>query len=401
MQVGVFHIPNTLNLGSMMMAENFMYYAWSLSGGRLSFVVPTPKKEETERRLGMALNRKVPVICVQDTPQKGTWRKILKGTLSLKEVKDLLPPVLLNCDVFVVLGGDSFTESYDSVRPLVGLYKFFLFKAKLQKKIFLLGHTIGPFSRWRHPAAIHLLQKLDFITCRDSISYGYLRRNGLNNVALCADLAFLSLARENTNLKVEKTSCIIVPSRLLHRYIPYMSYNEYVDFWCTLLEMLTKNFGCKSVLLPHAMNSPLDDDRLAVKDIAIAMKKGGKFSNQLEVVDDLLFPYETRQTYFAEAMLTVTARMHAAISTLVRGGVPINIAYSEKSLGVIGQHFSLEDLVVDVRKFSSRRELEKKVCSVFQLLAKNYEAVARGIEAKIPFVQELSLQNIKLFLDKL
>ncbi len=80
----------------MMMAENFMWYAWSLSGGNLSFVVPTPKPEETGLRLNRALHGKMPVNCVLDVSQRGTWRKILKGTFSVKEIMGLLPPELLD-----------------------------------------------------------------------------------------------------------------------------------------------------------------------------------------------------------------------------------------------------------------------------------------------------------------
>ncbi len=400
MRIGVFHVPNTLNLGSMMMAENFMWYAWSLSGGNLSFVVPTPKPEETGLRLSAALCGKVPINCILDMPQKGVWRRILKGAFSTREVRDLLPSELLDCDAFVVLGGDDFTESYSPLGALLELYKFFLFKTKLKKRVFLLGQTVGPFSQWRHFAAIRFLREFDLITCRDPLSYNYLRSSGLRNVALCADFAFLPLAKEEEDQQ-DKTMCVIVPSRLLYGYMPYVTYDEYVDFWCFLLERAGSEVGCKLVLLPHAMNWTLDDDRLMVRDIVIALAKRRKLSGDFEAVESLLLPWETRQLYFSRARLTITARMHAAISALSKGGLPINIAYSEKSHGVVGEHFSLKDLVIDVRRFSSHQELGNAVCSTISFLSANYETLLQRVGEKMPTVRELARQNIVLFLDRL
>lgn len=378
-----------------------MWYAYTLSGGALSFVIPTPKPEETEKRFHAALDGKVPITCVPDVPRRGTWRRILKGTLSLKEIECLLPPELLDCDAFVVLGGDDFTESYNPVGALIELYKFVLFRTRLKKKIFLLGQTIGPFFRWRHCVAIHFLQKFDLITCRDPLSYNYLRTSGLRNIVLCADLAFLPLARETEESQREKKSCVIVPSRLLYRYAPYMTYSEYVDFWCSLLEEISWLFKGEMILLPHAMNWALDDDRLMVRDIVIAsMRRKGSFPI-FEAFKDLLLPFETRQLVFSKAKFTVTARMHAAISTLSKGGLPVNIAYSEKSHGVINQHFSLENAVVDVRKFSSRRELQDSINSVIRFLIENYEVLVQKVAARMPEVRELAKQNIVLFLDRL
>lgn len=248
--------------------------------------------------------------------------------------------------------------------------------------------------------AVHLLRKLDLITCRDPLSYSYLRNSGLRNVALCADLAFLPLAKEGESQQ-ERTTCVIVPSRLLHKYMPYVTYDEYVDFWCSLLERVKSKLNCRMVLLPHAMNWALDDDRLIVRDIVIASTKRGRLFDTLEVVENLPLPWETRQFYFSRARLTVTARMHAAISTLSKGSLPINIAYSEKSHGVIGEHFPLKKLVVDVRKFSSRQELDNAVYSAIDFLSENYETLFQRVAERVPAVQELARQNIVLFLDRL
>jgi len=397
LKIGVFHIPNTLNVGSMMMAENFMWYVWSSLGGQVAFVVPTPYREKTEERLRNALPEDMRITCVQERAQEA-WRKVAQGTFWGNRLCELLPPELLECDVFVVLGGDDFTESYSPLWALMELYKFYLFKTRLKKRVFFLGQTVGPFSGWRHPLAIRLLKKLDLITCRDPLSYEYLKKNGLSNVVLCADLAFLPLAKEdNRKTSLEKSAYVVVPSRLLHRYMPYISYPEYVDFWCDLILSLAETEDREIFLLPHAMNSPLDDDRLMVQDIAIALKKKGMHPRNLKIISEILLPYEMRNTIFCRSLLTITARMHAAISTLVRGGVPLNIAYSEKSLGVIGKHFSVEKLVVDVRRFSRREELLRNVLASVGFALENYERLREAIFARLPIIQKLAMQNIASF----
>ncbi len=384
----------------MMMAENFMWYVWSSLGGQVAFVVPTPYREKTEERLRNALPGDMRIICVQERAQ-GTWRKIAQGTFWGNRLYELLPPELLECDVFVVLGGDDFTESYSPLEALMELYKFFLFKTRLKKRVFFLGQTVGPFSGWRHPLAIRLLKKLDLITCRDPLSYEYLKRSRLSNVALCADLAFLPLAKENNQIGLERNIYVVVPSRLLHRYMPYISYPEYVDLWCDLILSLAETENREVFLLPHAMNSPLYDDRLMVQDIAIALKKRGTVLRNLRIISEILLPYEMRNTIFCKSLLTITARMHAAISTLVRGGVPLNIAYSEKSLGVIGKHFSVEKLVVDVRRFSRKEELLRNVLSSVSFALENYEELRETIASNFPAIQELAIRNVSCFLEQL
>ena len=383
----------------MMMAENFMWYVWSSLGGQVAFVVPTPYREETEERFRNALPGNMLITCVQERAQ-GAWRRIVQGTFWRERLCELLPPELLGCDIFVVLGGDDFTESYSPLGALMELYKFYLFKTRLKKRVFFLGQTVGPFSSWRHPLAIRLLKKLDLITCRDPLSYEYLKKNGLSNVVLCADLAFLPLAKENNQrIGLERNAYTVVPSRLLHRYMPYMSYPEYVDFWCDLILYLAEIGDREIFLLPHAMNSPLDDDRLMVQDIAIALEKKGVHLQNLKIISEILLPYEMRNAVFCRSLLTITARMHAAISTLAQGGVPINIAYSEKSLGVIGKHFSVEKLVVDVRRFSCREELLRNVWSSVGFALENHERLREAIFARLPIIQKLAMQNVSSFVE--
>ena len=59
MKLLVFNIPNTLNYGSMMMAENLFYYlSYFYQARSMEFIVITPKPEETSLRLKQALGER-------------------------------------------------------------------------------------------------------------------------------------------------------------------------------------------------------------------------------------------------------------------------------------------------------------------------------------------------------
>lgn len=197
---------------------------------------------------------------------------------------------------------------------------------------------------------------------------------------------------------MEKEDLVVfVPSRLLHRYIPRVSYEEYVRFWADLA-LYVRDQGFKAMFLPHAANNEWDDDRLIIRDIQIELQRRAKDLQEIYFIYDIPLPHEARYLYIGKSMIVITARMHAAISAITTGSVPINLAYGEKSYGVLGKDLQLTNLVVDVRKVRSAKELKESVVKSLKYVLANYEDILREIMNKHQNREREALKNIYLFI---
>jgi hypothetical protein len=110
MKLLVLHIPNTLNYGSMMMAENlFFYLSRELAQQDLELVIATPRPEESGARLRKALQPVIDHLKINTVePQKIYRGSKLEKALALLlgvGVHRVLSPLALSVDGVVVLGG--------------------------------------------------------------------------------------------------------------------------------------------------------------------------------------------------------------------------------------------------------------------------------------------------------
>jgi colanic acid/amylovoran biosynthesis protein len=403
MKIGVLY-ASTINLGSFITAVNFMHYAQKALKDTINYIVTVSDLDgsDTCRRFREELGDET-IMFEVISPIPFYAHKMLNCLLAQFDKKCIIkifPEKFLDADAIVALGGDIFTESYGGIDAVVELLSLHTFRRRFGKKVVLLSQTIGPFTSWREQFMLALLRGIDLITCRDSLSYSYLRRYGLCNVSLGSDLAFLPLPKENrSNLELERNCVVLAPSYLLCNYMRYASYEDYVDFWASLATDIIK-MGYEVIIVPHACNHPYDDDRLIVRDIEIEIKK--KFSKEIyknvRIVHDLMLPHRIRNDVFSKAKVTITGRMHATISSIVMGAVPINLAYSEKSYGVISQDLGTEELVIDVRTLHSMEQLKKLTMNILVKILKSYDIYHRQIFKKRYTMQYRALKNISLFL---
>ena len=195
MKLLVYNIPNTLNYGSMMMAENLFYYlTQEPSGEKLELIIITPKPEETTTRLKKALQKIDKKISIDTISSYNIFRGSgIKKLFSLATgfgVKNVLSSEIADVDGVVVLGGDDFSEDYGYLGAIQQLIFFNRFN-QAGKYVILCGQTIGPFYSWRKPIFKYLFKNMTQIISRDPITFKYLTDEfELKNVSLGADLAF-------------------------------------------------------------------------------------------------------------------------------------------------------------------------------------------------------------------
>jgi len=342
------HISNTLNYGSAMMAINLMYYMNKKSKEPIEFYCDVENDFHLDRiRKETDMNNIYRFNFVSSK-----WKS--KNKIS-KAIKLFFGNILVinrittDFDQLIVLGGDDFSEYYN-VKFYVTLYKIFLIKQlhSIAKKIpvILYGQTIGPYTSWRKAIVKQLFKRLIVIT-RDTINYTYLTENYIfKDYSDSRDLAFLNLPKqrkrhyilEEYNLKPEKYICIVV-SGLQYQYCE--SEETYIKNWEMIIQEILKKYPNKYIVLLSHVFCKNSSDSSMIEKINIT-------NNNIKITD-ILLPSEAR-TILGNAYLTITGRMHAALSTFQMGKPAISLSYSVKYKGVISDGLDLSDLVIEKDK---------------------------------------------------
>lgn len=402
MKLLVYNIPNTLNYGSMMMAENLFYYlTQEPSGEKLELIIITPKPEETTTRLKKALQKIDKKISIDTISSYNIFRGSgIKKLFSLATgfgVKNVLSSEIADVDGVVVLGGDDFSEDYGYLGAIQQLIFFNRFN-QAGKYVILCGQTIGPFYSWRKPIFKYLFKNMTQIISRDPITFKYLTDEfELKNVSLGADLAFLPLARENDdehNIFIDKSYFTVVPSGLIWRYAKERDRFKYITFLAEACLYLYDKFPDSILLiLPHVVRPDVNDDSLAGRDLYIMLKRLGVKDSQMLFIQDQLLPYQARRL-LKDSQFVFTGRMHAAISSFACGVPALSLSYSRKYWGIIGEYLGLKDLIIDIREIGwvKAKELSEQR---IDYIINNSEVIKAQIDIKVPEMREKALASIR------
>ena len=409
MKLLVFNIPNTLNYGSMMMAENLFYYlSYFYQARSMEFIVITPKPEETSLSLKQALgerniNIKINTIHPLKIFQGNKVGRIISQVAGIGFKKRLVSE-LLEINGVVVLGGDDYTEDYGYIGPIGNLLKFRGFVSS-GKKVVMCGQTIGPFFSWRKNIMKHLLKNVTKIIARDPLTYNYLTEEfKLKNVLLGSDLAFLPLSGEKDKHSHSRVNpeyyglkekyFTIVPSELIWKYAKDPSREVYIDMLTNIaLYLFEKYQDYQLLILPHVLAPDSSDDRLAGRDLYINLKRKGIESERMIFLKEQLLPFQARKL-LAQSKVVFTGRMHAAISSFACGVPALSLSYSRKYWGIIGEHFGLKELIVDIR--DKRWETIEETCKKqIESVFKNEEHLRKIIILKTAEMQQMAMKSIR------
>lgn len=404
MKILVFNIPNTLNYGSMMMAETLFYHlSKSAPGQNLEFIVVTPEPEETVSRLSRALGdscRRIKIIPILPLDViRG--RKIPRIISQITGIgfKTRLAPIIQDIDGLIILGGDDYTEDYGYFLPVARMLKIYGF-SKAGTKVIMCGQTIGPFKSWRKNVMRNLLRSITRIYVREPITYRYLREEfQLQNVTLSADLAFLNLAGEckmasNCTDVTDKQYFTVVPSEMIWNYGLEMDRDSYLNMLTSVaLKLLAVLPDSRLIILPHVVNPDINDDTLAGRDLYIKLKRKGVNSSRLIFIRHQLLPCHARKI-LSGSQLVLTGRMHAALSSFSCGVPAVSLSYSRKYWGIIGEYFAMSELLIDVRKKPwdvIGKIIEQKIEHVLS----NRKIYSETIQKKAVEMRNIALESVE------
>jgi colanic acid/amylovoran biosynthesis protein len=356
----------------------------------LTFWVDANTEEDVER-----LKRSLTVPFVERTQVearlfRGVSTKVGKGLSFVAKLPLYAQKVGRDFDAVLFVGGDDLSEGYSKAYALLTLSKIFLIARR--RPVFIVGQTIGPFSGLRRRLGHCLLERVTIFS-RDPHTHEYLTKQlGLLTVRRSSDLAFADLPLQATVRMADLRQRLELPDGSYFTLVPsgYVSmYTSdraaYIRSWIGIVRRMLDLGGPETslVLLPHVLKRSVDD-RVVIRQIVQSLSR--EENQRVTPVYREVLPREARAVLGAGA-LTVTGRMHAAVSTFQMGKPAISVSYSPKYAGVIGAGLGLPEFIVDGRTGSPdvwrSGRLINEVVSKVQLLVHDYDALCQRVVSAV------------------
>ena len=398
-KVAILHASTTKNYGTMMLVVNFIKYFNNISDEDVIFYVDHNVEgvKRFKESAGLSNIQSLTELGYQNIPHFSSNNMLIKlyqyflffvnyGKLFKK----------YNIENVVILGGDDFSEYYSIkglIRKLLQLYKL----KKNEINVFLYGQTIGPFNSWRKLIAKVILKDL-YISTRDLKSYNYLKKEfNDNNISMTQDLAFLDLPlqknRNNKWLKkfnLDKQKYIVlIPSGIWDQYCD--NKNIYIQNWIKLISRIMEKYNYNIILLAHVLKENSSDKKIINKIYKKYLK-----DKRVKKIVDKIFPYEAREI-LGNSILSITGRMHGAISTFQKGRPSISLSYSVKYEGVIGDGLKRKDLIIESsnNNFWNDFIIPVKIINKMEYILGNYNEITKEIKKYVNKNQINVLNSLK------
>ncbi len=394
MKIKIFYVhPN--NYGNLMMVSSFIKNYLEVFDEEPEFYVDVLDEEELERvKKSLDADVKIYREDLFDRKRRGIIGKLQKLFYIPKEISYNRKMY----DICVVLGGDCISQYYSTQIFVSDMFKFYQISKK--KPFYFLGQTMGPFKGY----AVSLVKKClskSKIYVRDHDCYDYLKREfAFEQLYEARDLAFLDIPFQNDE---EVTKAVLKKYVGQQPYITivasgadrqYTSNEEdYINEYIKIITQLLDKTENDILLLAHVIHVSDSNDRRIIQKIVPKLDAG--YKDRIHVVDYLIMPHEAR-ILLGNGIFTITGRMHAAVSSINMGVVPICLSYSVKFKGVIGDDFGLNDYILQCRgnDMWASGEVSDKVIAMAEKVMENRSALEKRVSEKLAVTQTKSLEQI-------
>lgn len=390
MRVYIKHINNTYNYGSCMMAITLIDKL-NREFSNIDFYVDTMNNDNLLRlRQETGINN---IYRDYIDGDKNIFKRIIN---KIKRIK--LNNILKSSDVTIIIGGDDISEYYGVDALINELNK--LREESINKKVILLGQTIGPFTEDRGKLACECLCNTKIYT-RDDNCYKYLEELNFKNIKRGRDLAFLQLPMQMKAKYIlkkydlqENEYVTIVPSGLSKSYTE--NFDDYIEEQLNIISNLIRNNrlnGKKLVLLPHVLIPKNVDDRLIIREIK--NRVSDSYKERVIFIDDEMLPSEAREI-LGNGLFTITGRMHAAVSTFFMRKPAISLSYSVKYSGVIGTGLDLNELVIECanEELWNKKEISIQVSNKTEYILDNYDELINKINRNVNEITKITNEQL-------
>ncbi|MDP4203499.1 MAG: polysaccharide pyruvyl transferase family protein [Bacteroidota bacterium] len=389
------HVSNTLNYGSAMMAINLIYYLRK----RMPEVEIWCECDQYHLDRLKKASGYQDLNAYQSKPVKRS-NMIMKIYRFLSGNREDILHISYQFDLMIVLGGDDLSEVYQSNAMSNALYYYHINRRKC--KVILLNQNIGPYTGIYKLINGLLLHKL-IISTRDQRNYEYLTRKlRLKKVQATRDLAFLPLPNQEETIKemhenfIHDRYIVVVPSGVFVHY--GLNQMQAVKVWASITNLLLSKYKSHIiVLLGHVLAPPTSNDRQIIDPLSAMFKNDPR----VITVTNVLQPIEAR-AIIANSELVFTGRMHAAVSALATGTIPLAFAYSEKYFGVVARGFDIPELVIDCRNgVMNQAGFINTVQEHIQFINRTKTDLESKIRYELTKTRELANKNIDIVIQHL
>ncbi len=320
------------------------------------------------------------------------WGRSLQKRKYLVDISEIKP-----YDTIIVLGGDDLSEYYtDKIyRDLLKYWRW-----SISKQVVLLGQSMGPFKNRKNRFVVKYFYRKIPVFTRDEWTPRYLKEEfGLQkNVFQSADLAFMDLPLQHD--KQIETEILNRYQLEPNRYFSFVLSGlvgkyytkdkaEYFRNYRQIIENILqdKRFQAyKIVLLAHTFPPHADESKLIEEFMEFLPTN--LHEKLVPVTDKIL---QTRARFIlGNGKLTVTGRMHAAVSTFQMGKPAISLSYSAKYQGVIERNLNRSDLILDANQENLWKsgEMVTRVLDKIDYVLENYEPLQKEIQQKVRLQKE-------------
>jgi polysaccharide pyruvyl transferase WcaK-like protein len=389
MNILILDSGNAFNYGSMMMAENFIYYSEKITKEKNNYYIETNDLKNVERIKQATGIENIFMVGVKDLFEIKRLRyAILFNSLKIKDIKSEL---LKKMDKIFFLGGDDFTQVYGKKQLIQCLLLVNLIKDK-NNYVALVGQSIGPFDKWIEMLAIKIFKRMDLISLRDPESFNYLKLKGLSNIESVTDLALLPLAKEPICGK-EAKYVLFCPSEIIYKYAKRVDRNKFVELNKKMCEfILDKIQLIELILLPHVTDDRTGGDIKMLKEIYDSIDD--KFKNRIIKIESNMLPYEVRKI-IKKSLFVVAERMHPAISALECEVPSVIFSYGRKYKGIFEELYGLKETVFEIRKFNDYEIMWNELKKIIDYVIRNNTQLREKIRNKNLYTQSIAMKHLE------
>ena len=245
--------------------------------------------------------------------------------------------VMHNYDAIIQVGGSNFVDLYGPAK-----FESALCALLAKKKLFLIGHSVGPFNSKRYAKlASTVFSRVEVLALREELSHGLMKKSNVADIKVTkgADTAWIV---PNTPITLfphlakllENKPVIAITLRELAPFDRQLGVTQaqYEERFADLINaLIQEGYRVAICSTGTGIDSYWRDDRM------IALKVQALTQNpECHVIMDELNDVQIG-SFLSHCILTIGTRLHSAIISMNFGTPAIAINYEHKSKGIMAQ----------------------------------------------------------------
>ncbi|MGI5948690.1 polysaccharide pyruvyl transferase CsaB [Peptoniphilus sp.] len=292
------------------------------------------------------------------------------------------------CDIFLS-GGGSLLQDFTSTRSIIYYLAVILMAKMRKKKVYVYANGIGPidkgFSRF---LTKFVLNRVDFITLRDSFSQEFVKKLGVKNknILVTADPVFSLESATDTRVKeiLEIENIKLTENTIGFCLRDYENSKSLKIKFAEVVDMLIED-GYDVLLVPFHMPR----DNVYSKDIA----ELSRHKDKVQVVENTYSAGEL-MGIFKDLKLLVAMRLHSVIYGANVNLPMVGVIYDPKVRAMVHELGIKES--VEVNDFTSK-ELYEKINKTLSSLEDSKEVLEKNTE----IMRQKAHKNVEIAMELL